>query len=97
MRTAVRETSVLAFHDLRDTGRLGHQQQDILDRIQPGRDYSLSEIVRMTGFEKSAVSGRCHGLKELGLLVEGEPRKCSITGRTINPVKRPEEQVDLFE
>lgn len=97
MLTNVRETSISAYHELRDTGRLGKQQQTILDQIKPGRDYSLREISRLTNIEINAVSGRVNDLKKLGLLVEGEKRSCSVTGKTVTPVRLPEKQEGMFK
>ena len=97
MQPSVRETSIAAYHELRDTGRLGRQQQTILDQIKPGRDYSLRELSRLTILEINAVSGRVNDLKKLNLLVEGEKRACTVTGKTITPVKLPAKQGELFQ
>ena len=97
MRTAVRSTSRDAYYDLRDSGKVGHQAQAILDHIQPGGNYSLQEIVRLTGIPINAVSGRCNELKSIGALVESVKRKCSITGRTVNALALPARQMGLFQ
>ena len=97
MLTNVRESSRAAYDELRDTGRLGRQQQTILDQIKPGRDYSLRELSRLTILEINAVSGRVNDLKKLNLLVEGEKRACTVTGKTITPVKLPAKQGELFQ
>lgn len=97
MLTNVRESSRAAYGELRDTGRLGRQQQTILDQIKPGRDYSLRELSRLTHLEINAVSGRVNDLKKLNLLVEGEKRACTVTGKTITPVKLPAKQGELFQ
>ena len=97
MLTNVRESSRAAYSELRDTGRLGRQQQTILDQIKPGRDYSLRELSRLTHLEINAVSGRVNDLKKLNLLVEGEKRACTVTGKTITPVKLPAKQGELFQ
>lgn len=97
MLTNVRESSRAAYDELRDTGRLGRQQQTILDQIKPGRDYSLRELSRLTHLEINAVSGRVNDLKKMNLLVEGEKRACTVTGKTIPPVKLPAKQGELFQ
>ena len=83
MLTNVRESSRAAYDELRDTGRLGRQQKTILDQIKPGRDYSLRELSRLTHLEINAVSGRVNDLKKLNLLVEGEKRACTVTGKAL--------------
>lgn len=96
MLTNVRETSRAAYKDMRDTGRLG-KQQTVLGKVQPGRDYSLRELAALTDLEINAVSGRVNDLKKLNLLIEGEKRACTVTGRTITPVKLPAKQRELFQ
>ena len=51
-------------------------------------DYSLQEISAKTGIPINAVSGRCNELKKSNYIEETDKRKCSITKRTINPVRR---------
>lgn len=97
MLTNVRDSSRAAYHELRDSGRLGRQQQTIIDQVKPGRDYSLRELSAITGLEINAVSGRVNDLKKLNLLVEGEKRPCTVTGKTITPVKLPAKQGELFQ
>lgn len=85
-----------AYFDHRDSGRMGAQQQLILNRIAASNakygphDFSLREIAALTGLDINAVSGRCNDLKKAGLLVESEKRSCRVTGRTITPVKVPD-------
>lgn len=92
MRTQVRESSIAAYRDLGDSGKIGAQAQTILNHMKAGRDYSLQELSRLTGIAINAISGRCNDLKKIGLLVEAAGRKCSITGRTVHPVSLPAPQ-----
>lgn len=89
MRTDVRESSLAAYRELTNSGKIGAQAQKILSAIRYGMDYSLQEISRSTGIAINAVSGRCNDLKKIGLLVEAAARKCSVTGRTVHPVRLP--------
>lgn len=91
-----RETSLAAYDDLRDSGKVGKQAQTILNHLQPGGNYSLQEICRLTGLPINAVSGRVNDLKKIGLLAETDKRFCSITGRLVQPVKLPTIQRELF-
>ena len=89
MKTNVRNTSLTAYNELKQ-GKLSTQQQTILNHLQHGKNYSLQEIVKITGYAINAVSGRVNNLKKLNLLVESiEKRPCSITGKTIQPVELP--------
>lgn len=88
MKTDVRDTSRQAYAELNATGVTSAKQIEILNVMAYGRDYSLSELGKMTGMEKSSVSGRVHELKEMGKVVESRKRACKVTGKTITAVKK---------
>lgn len=96
MRTAVADTSIQAYRDLRAVGQLSRQQRVIMAAIKIGNDYSLQELVRLTQLPVNVVSGRVNELKSAQRLVLGMLRKCSVTGRTIHPVRLPLGQLELF-
>jgi biotin operon repressor len=84
----VRDTSLSAYRELKDTGKLGKQEQRIYQTIlKSGDAMSLQEIASATGIGINAVSGRVNGLKKNGFLVEGQKRNCKVTGRTVRPVR----------
>jgi hypothetical protein len=83
----VADTSIEAYIEHRDTGKLGRQAAALLEKMNPNKDYSRKELSRITGFELSAICGRVNELLALGLLEELEPRKCNITGKKIHPIK----------
>jgi len=80
-------TSIEAYREHRDSGKLGQQASTILNKMSPDRDYSRKELARLTGFELASVCGRVNELLAIGLLDELASRKCSITGKNIHPVK----------
>jgi biotin operon repressor len=84
----VRDTSLSAYRELKDTGELGKQEQRIYQIIlKSGEAMSLQEIASTTGIGINAVSGRVNGLKKNGFLIESQKRTCKITGRTVRPVR----------
>jgi predicted transcriptional regulator len=85
----VSETSIDCFYGHVVPVLAQPQQIEILAAMDLGRDYSLSEISRATGIEKSTVSARVNSMKSAGLVEHGPARKCSITGITIKPVRKP--------
>lgn len=87
----VATTSRAAYDELRSTGKLNEQQKKVMAVIVPGRDYSLQELVMLSGLPINVVSGRVNELKSkpLELLENGVTRKCSLTHRTIHPVQIP--------
>lgn len=98
----MQETSLIAYAELKQ-GKLGSQQQTILNHLQHGRDYSLREIQRITGMaDISTVAGRVNDLKKLKIIIESPSnehpikRHCSITGKLIQPVRLPAKQERLF-
>ena len=77
-----------AYKEHRASGRLGNQAQKILNDMIPGAAYSRRELVQLTGLELSSICGRVNELLSIGMLEEGSPRKCSITGKTVCPVRK---------
>ena len=93
----VASTSIEAYKEHKETGKLGRQASAILERMSPGMDYSRKELSRLTGFELSAICGRVNELLSVGLLEELESRKCSITGKNIHPVRLRTQHVTYSE
>lgn len=90
----VAETSIAAYREHRDSGKVGKQAQHILDCMRPGWSYSRRELMAVTGLELSSICGRVNELVGTGLLQEGAPRKCGVTGKRVTPVVKP--QIELF-
>jgi hypothetical protein len=82
----IADTSVTAYREHRDTGKLGRQASFILEQMGD-KTYSRRELARHTGLELSSVCGRVNELLAIGLLEEVDSRRCSITGKTIHPVR----------
>lgn len=87
MRTAVASTSIATYHAIKRDGTVSARQAQILAAVKPGRDYTLQELVKLTGLPVNVVSGRCFELKDSGELVLANKRPCTVTGRTVAPVK----------
>lgn len=85
---SVRDTSRECYQSIAVSGLIGQQAQSILDAMDRDVDYSLQEISAKTGIPINAVSGRCNELKKAYYIEEADKRKCSITKRTINPLRR---------
>jgi DNA-binding MarR family transcriptional regulator len=85
----VRDTSLQAWQELLDSGRITRQQHKILLAINfaRARDFSLQEVVRLAGLPINVVSARVNELKARGLLAEGLRRACRVTGRRVIPVR----------
>lgn len=86
-----RDTSIDAYHDHDRSGELGRQQMKLLGAMRRGRDYSRSELSRLTRIRLTSVCGRVKELKDKGRITEAPVRACKVTGRTVHPVfKKPE-------
>ncbi|MCY0854305.1 hypothetical protein [Cupriavidus sp. D39] len=98
MQTAVADTSIRAYHQAKKEGALSRQKQLIMAVIGPNPcDYSLQEIREKTGLPINVVSARVNELREDDCELErGPSRPCSITRKTIRPVRRPHPQKALF-
>lgn len=89
MQTQVASTSIATYYAIKRDGTVSARQAQILAAVKPGRDYTLQELVKLTGLPVNVVSGRCFELKDSGALVLADKRTCTVTGRTVAPVKRP--------
>lgn len=85
---SVRDTSKETYQDIAASELIGQQAQSILDAMDRETDYSLQEISAKTGIPINAVSGRCNELKKAYYLEESDKRRCSITKRTIHPLRK---------
>ena len=84
----VRTTSIIAYNDLKSSGKQPTQKQIILNALRKNKKpMSLQEICDRTNFQINAVSGRVNDLKKSNQVVEARTRKCSITRKTITPVR----------
>lgn len=82
------QTSIETYRAIKSDGTVSARQAQIMAAVYPGLDYSLQELVEITGLPVNTVSGRCNELRKAGLLELAEKRTCSVTGRTISPVTR---------
>lgn len=84
----VASTSIAAYREHQAAGKIGLQAQKILDTMLAGKDYSRRELAALAGLELSSVCGRVNEMLGIGLIEEGPPRKCKVTGKTVRPVSR---------
>ena len=98
MKTNVAETSVRAYYDHVIPHVEQPQQRLILDamRTQPGRDWTIGELAKLTGLDKSSISGRRFDMLRLGILERGDERRCQVSGKRCETVKIPQGQQRLF-
>ena len=96
MRTAVADTSIKVYRQMQGDGTLSSRQAQVMAAIRPNVDYSLQELVHLTGLPVNIISGRCNELRAANRLVLGRTRLCTRTGRTVHPVKLPVMQEVLF-
>ena len=83
----VRTTSIIAYNELKGSGKELTQKQRILQLInEENRPLSRKEISAITGLEINAISGRVNTLLKEGKIKEVDKRKCKISNKTITPV-----------
>lgn len=97
MRTAVTAESIQSYREHRDSGRLSAQQERVMVWIHrfPLRDFSLQELSRETGIAVHVISARVNELCEMRYLERTEKRPCSVTGKTVRPVRVSQPQAEL--
>lgn len=82
-------TSIDNYHAHQRSGRLGDQEQALLEFLaaNPTRNYSRTELHKALDLPVASVCGRINTLVKLGLVNERPTRPCQITGKTITPVR----------
>ena len=84
----VRTASRLAYNQLKISGKQPKQKDIILNVLkETDQSLSLQEICNKTGMAINSVSGRVNDLKKANQVVESPKRKCSVTCKTITPVR----------
>ena len=97
MRTSVQDTSIDTYRAIQKEGKLSVMQAKVMAHMRAGVDYSLQELVLLTGLPINTVSGRCNELRTAKRIEHGSTRRCSVTGRTVHPVRLPVGQSGLFQ
>jgi len=89
----VRETSMIAYRSITNSGMLGSQQNQIIhflrfNKVQnPDWNFTRKEISKILDIEINAIAGRVNELVKSGEVVEDERRRCSHTQRLVTPVR----------
>lgn len=84
----VANTSITAYSEHKNSGKVGRQASFVLKSMEQNKDYSRKELSKLTGIELSAICGRVNELLKTGMLIETTNRACEITNKTIKPVKK---------
>lgn len=89
--TAVRDTSMAAYRALKFSGKLGRQEQLVVDHFvaHPGRQFTRQELARDLRLGINAVCGRVKDLLDepLNVLVENGKKRCEVTGNDVNALE----------
>jgi len=84
----VRDTSMIAYEWLKETGALGKQEHLVYEYVkkepQPVTRQEISSALRI-GI--NAVTGRVFGLIAKGLLEECGIKQCRVTGQNVNALR----------
>ena len=92
----VRDSSIIAYHSITNSGILGSQQKQILSLLTDNQsdpfngkhwNFTRKEIAKILDLEINAVSGRVNELIKKNLVEEDPVRRCSITRRKVTPVR----------
>jgi predicted transcriptional regulator len=83
---SVAETSIIAYDEHKENGKVGKQSILLLAYMKPNVFYSRRELAYATGIDLSAVCGRINELVKFGLVIEGAKRPCYMTKKLIQSV-----------
>jgi len=81
-------TSVIAYEEHKNSGKVGLQAMLIFNNMEENKDYSRRELSELTGIELSSICGRVNEMLKIGMVEEADPRPCQFTQKTIKPVKK---------
>jgi predicted transcriptional regulator len=85
------DTAIEHFHSpLFQYRTVSKQEALILEHIQKGKTYTISELAYLTKLDKSAVSARRNHMLKTGILVMGKRRKCLFTEIYVQTVRLAE-------
>ena len=91
------QTQIAAYYSHVVGSHSAGQRADIIDFISRNRgDWSIGELSKAMGLQKSTLSARVNELLHSGELVEAPKRKDSCSGITIRPVRLPLKQLELL-
>ncbi|MEQ9023033.1 MAG: hypothetical protein RLN82_09785 [Pseudomonadales bacterium] len=91
----IRDTSIEAYRELRESQRLNHDCGILFDAIINLRERfgrwptdkeirrECSTLDKLKNWESNQVTGRRGDLIRIGMVREGEKRQCQITGRLV--------------
>jgi hypothetical protein len=97
MKTNVAQTSIHAYYGAVAGKMATSQNERVMAVIQSGKDYSLSELMKLVkGIDKSSMSRVVNALRAAKRLEAAPDRKCSVSGITITPSRLPSKQTSLF-
>jgi hypothetical protein len=95
MKTAVAHSSLQTFDAMSGSGFAAFQAL-ILARMKHGQLYSRRQLSAVTKLETSCIAGRVNELIATGAIEVCGSMKCPISGRTVEAIKRPTEQMELL-
>jgi DNA-binding MarR family transcriptional regulator len=97
MRHAAIETQIDAFHSHVASGGSKYQRGRILEHFKAyGGNWSIGELSKGLGMDKSTISARVNELLKTGELIDLPKRRDLISGVLIRPVALPKTQLELI-
>ena len=83
----VSETSIAVYSAIVLEGITSKQELRILKAlINVRKPKTRKEIAVLLGLDPGSCAGRCNKLMKMGFLIEGDNRKCKVSGRNVGTV-----------
>ncbi len=83
---SVKDTSIIAYQDITDSGAALTQKQRVYQAIKASGPLTRQELAKLTGLAINAICGRVNELLKEGVVLEHDSRRCRVTGRLAHPV-----------
>ena len=79
--TEVKETSILAYLDHRNSGKMGRQEEIVYNYIKSHPKINRTQVSNGTGIKINAVCGRVKTLLDSGFISLSEKKRCPFTNK----------------
>ena len=86
----VSETSLLAYADLIESGKISSQEGEVLSALNSPK--TSREVSAMINLERSSVTGRLNSLEHKGFIAVHDKIACKTTGKMVKRYIRKDDK-----
>lgn len=83
----IADTSRISHAINESTGKTVDQISQLCNSMRSGKPYTSRDLVKLSGLERNAVTGRLNKMVNIGLAIELPRIRCIISGRLVHQYK----------